>query len=408
MFFGKPEVEYVQADSLGAYAAKLFDQKFSRVYERCDRALARIDSALEDFERACVELEHVEEEPDQEYIGRMSPNSVKEQKMRYTRALAAAISALRRSQSAATGVTTYESIMKKKRLIEEFIEHALKLNASFRGVFIGYGNYFDNIKRSFKSVENSMSELKAELDKSADDFSNYQALRGAIEKLNSMEAELGSLSENKLESMQDSRLQSLQSVVDSEITDMDMKESRLLNDIESISKEEQSIITGINAVLKPLERAARKYDHEAKSRFKLSEAISKPIEMLGMPDSYALFKGALIDMQAKISSIEPNPKELELAKSQISMALSANIQDSILEIFKLRERKELLMQDLNIYNIKIGELKSRKKNEEEAKNAVVQSEERKAKLTSNIDALKGAIEGLFYSYYKKRIKITYK
>ncbi|MGC8652145.1 MAG: hypothetical protein ACP5UH_02760 [Candidatus Micrarchaeia archaeon] len=400
MFFGKPQHEELKVDELRARARSMFSKKVEKVTGRCGRHLAAVESALGEFERACAYLGSVEADPDIEFVGMSNAAWLKEQKARYVKALLSAIGSLKDRIAVAQADTEYETILLKRSILGDFIEHALKTNAAFRNVFMGYGNYFNGIKRSFKELENGISMLKLDIDSGTPDFSNYETLVEAIEKLNSMQRELGI--ESNIEAPQRAS-KNVASEADIKNTEEMMRQ--LSSEINGIDIKIHPITASINAMLKPIERAARKYDHESKKRLKLVDVIENPMSMLKDADAYARFSAMLKEMLENISSVEADEKESELAKGRIAAVLNSNMHALVLEASKLEEQKSQLLSELGAYKIRLAELGTMRESSEEAARESRLIKENRKKLSSEISSLAHAIGELFYSYYNIRVTI---
>ncbi len=402
MFFGKPKREELKADELDAYAKGLFEKKVARITDRCAAHVARASAALASFETACIAFGNIAADPDPEFVGMASAETLKEQKSRYVKALLSSIGALKGNLANEDSGTRYEAVLAKKRMLEDFIEHALKTNASFRSVLLGFGNHFSTIKRTFNDFENSISVLKTDLDRGTADFSNYETLEGAIAKLASMQREYemfgnGTGSEHNAVEAQESDDEL--GAVENAMRDLDSK-------VYAIEAEARSIMSSINSMLKPIERAARKYDHETKGKQKLVAAIDDPMRELSSESSYNNFLSMLEGLQKDIDNIEASEKERELVKSRVKVVLSSSIFDSVIAVGKLNAQKEQLIKERDTYKVRLAELSKSRESKNEAAIAKQAAEYNRKKLGADISSLVHAIEGLFSSYYGVDVMIT--
>ncbi|MEM3296394.1 MAG: hypothetical protein QW696_00650 [Candidatus Micrarchaeaceae archaeon] len=405
MLFGRHEAEEVAVGSLNGYAIALFDSKLRKVNARCGRSLAKLESALKDFESACIELGALEAVPDLESISSGASKAIAEQKPRYVKELTSVIASLRQDLSKVSEPTKYEEVLAKKTLIEGAVEDMLKLNSLFRGVLIGYGGYFGDIKRTFKAVENSLSALKFDIDGGSVDFLNHKNLVVLAGKLTALLGEFSASSAENSALRQNSKFADNHSTNESERAKLLGRIDEISKNIESAEQKKKSVIASINSMLAPLERAARKYDHGSASKFKLADAIKNPLDAIHDSESYSRFVAALKDMQSKIAAIEPNPKELDLIQQQLGMVLSSNILDSIYEISEFEGKENALLGELNDAKALLADIDRIRKGKEDIENAIKANEEKQAAILAKISSTKENIEKLFYVYYKKKVRI---
>jgi len=408
MLFGKPKVEEIPIISLENYFIALFNTRSAKNVEKCQKALKRIEDALSNFEAACHTLAEVDANPDDEYINPESFSALKVQKASYVKALTSSIDIAVQDMHKVSSATEYENILYKMQILKNLKEHLLKLNSSFRNVLLGYGGYFSNMKKAFKEVENSIGALQLEIDNGSADFSKYQLLMNNVKKLNSL---VDTFEANKRERTMliDKRVhKNTNETATSERTNLSMKIDSLLREIRDNEAAEQSILSKINSTLMPLERAARKYDHESKSASKLSMAIANAFASLEEGDSYANFINMLKDMQNKISSIETDERELQLTKHHLEVALGTNLAGYAQEVSKLRDVRKGLLSELKEYKAASEAMNSLKAEDESIQNAILQKDELDNKLSSEINSLAKHIEIKAHEYYRKDISISYK
>ncbi|MEM3572176.1 MAG: hypothetical protein QW530_00405 [Candidatus Micrarchaeaceae archaeon] len=405
MLFGKRRAEEIPAGALGGYAIALFDGKLSKVNSRCAKSMAKLDGSLKRFEEACAELGKLDAMPDLESIASGSSKAIAEQKPRYVKELVSIIDSLRHSISAAKAPTKYEELLAKKALFEGAMEDMLKLNAVFRGVLVGYGGYFGNIKKAFKALENDMAALRLEIDKGSVDFLNHKNLIASIAKLSALIDEFSALNSESVAIQQERARAEQRSVDEAEIARLSVKISDLSKEIESIEQKKKSIAAEINAMLAPLERVARKYDHSVASKFKLMEAIKNPFEAMRSSESYSKFIDAVRDMRSKIALIEPNQRELDSIKQRLDIVLSSNMLDAIYEVSELSDKEKPLLSELNDVRALLAEIEDLKKGKENIENAIKANEEKQATILAKISSTKENIEKLFNLYYKKKVSI---
>jgi len=404
MLFGGHAAEEVPTGSLGGYIIVLFNAKSAKTNERCRRALSRLDDAIANFESASSKLGEVNAEPDLEFLGPVSPSSLAEQKARYVRLLAAETVKLRQSLAVAKGATEYEEILKMKELYDGFVGDLLKLNASFRGVFIGYSNYFGGIKKAFKAIEDGLADLGAELGRGAADFSDYVSLARYVAELNSLGDEMDIMSSEASAMAHGSARQRREGEV-AAVKKLEEEIAATARELSALRAEEQSLVANINAMLRPLERVARKYDHESKAKYRLADALAEPLVALKDSESYVLFAAALESMRAKLGSIEANAGELELARQRIEAILRADLPGSVLEVARLKQQARELESELARKRAQLDELGREMVGEAEAQREARRSEERRARIASDMRQLADKIEQSTFKYYKRRIKI---
>ncbi|MGC8669785.1 MAG: hypothetical protein ACP5TL_01370 [Candidatus Micrarchaeia archaeon] len=401
MLFKKPEYEEISIDSIDSYIIRLFDEKTKRINEKCSWELLRIKDALSSFKEACAEFGKANFEPEAEFIGSISKSSVIEQKPRYVFAIISSINMLEQNLEKASAQTEYEKFLSIKWLLDNFLEHILKLNASFRVVFMGYGDKFGKMKSTFKELENSIKSLSMELDRGTEDLSSHLKIYENITRLRSLMDELNMLSIYN----QDIGTASLQDDLSKQIVEYKSKIESLNTQLYDNQKKKQAIINELDTVLKPIERAARKYDYESKNKFKLTNAIEDPIHVLSDNAAYVQFLNSLKDLETKIDHIEENKREISIAKNQIGTAIGADIQTSILEYEKLNDVESSLTKEMQDCKSVIEELSSRKTNEDILKNQKSLNAKKISNIRDEIGEVTAQIAELVYSSYRKRIKI---
>ncbi|MGC8587056.1 MAG: hypothetical protein ACP5K9_02075 [Candidatus Micrarchaeia archaeon] len=405
MLFGNPKTEEIPASQLERYLIGLFDAVTAKNVEDCKRRLENVEIAISDFKLACLALADVDSDPDDEFISQESFGTLKYQKSVYAKTLVSSIDAALRGIQSASGTTEYERLLADKKILEEFIAHLLKLNTSFRNVFLGYGEHFGMIKKTFKRVESSIEALRLELDKKSADFSKHRILMGNVQKLALLRESLNELKKEHLVLLEKANY-SGRAKPESQDANLNLKTELLSKEISENELAEKSILAKINEILLPLERAARKYDHESGSKSKLAEAMQNAFASLEEDNAYENFMGMLKDMQSRIESIETDTHELELTKRKLKAALDANLKDYATEVLKLRSTRAQLSNELKTYRAILEELDSDAARGAESRKMIAANEEKSSKINSEIGSLERKIEMMVSEYYKKRIIIT--
>ncbi len=406
MLFRKPEPQIrLNEDSLLNYLVELFDLQAEKNLSRCYSIMPKIEYGLRLFNEANLKFKAINSDPDDEFTGNISTTFIKDQKGYYHKALDGEIELLEARIKEEHGATKYEKLQDKKAAYSEFLSRVLALNSNFKGVVMGYSNHMGNFKKSFSMIENNIKNFEYELSRASEQFSQYNAVRASIEHLISLQNELHAASENPDFNEASQGSQHEAEAAQEELLDLEGKKSSAEAKLSGIRNEISSRSLELEKLLSPIERAVRKYDHDAESKFRLGAYLSDPYAKIGDEIAYAEFISLLRRMVNKLSEHGIELKDNDYAVSQINLIINANIYDSIISINELRERRVDAEEELKAYDRELYAIRAKKARHEmsvkEHNNEIKHRDELKAE----IEQQKHTLEKLFSDYYAKPVVV---
>ncbi|MCL5404638.1 MAG: hypothetical protein M1125_02245 [Candidatus Marsarchaeota archaeon] len=406
MLFRKPEEEReVQIGELEGFFREMFERESEKAVKRAEQVEPHITHGLHMFEKAAEALAEYNGEPDEEFIGRASISSAKEQKSHYTDALQKALASLAAELKDAHAGTRYETMLRKKDIYTEFVSKVLSLNSSFKLAVLGYSERMGDFKKSFSVIEKNLKALESELGFGSEAFRQYESAIGHVQAL------LGGMENIRLASMQNDYTQKDAATASS--SDIERDRSALEGKIREISakisdceKRSKSISAEMELLLLPIERVSRKYDHSIPSKEGIGQYIADPVSKLASELSYSNFVSLLNDMRKKIEQGSIEIKNKEDVLSQISLILNTNLSDMAYQAMKLESEKAELSEQLKSYDIELHKVHAQKSSTD----SLIRERETAAKRLSYTKAeaeqRKLTIERLAYDLYKVRLKIV--
>ncbi|MEM0154619.1 MAG: hypothetical protein QW814_02175 [Methanothrix sp.] len=402
-FFSKePKQVDLALDSCESYLKERFEAISSPVINKCSPILSRLASALDDFSASIEKFSRIEKDPDEEFAGRMSISFIKTQKPKYIESLNNSISSLNEALQSIKYDTKYEDIRGVQVTYADFISRLLSINANFKGVVMGYSEEMKLFKKPFQLLEKNLKDLDYELNKFEQGFRSYIALKDEIGKAVSLKNELHIYAEEPDKPMSDSNSESLEA----EKSEIEGKLNTVKGSILNLENKYNSIRSEIELVLKPLERAARKYDHLSSKKTSLANIISSPISSIGSELSYDSFIMMLKEMGAKISDKSIKIDNATQVLDQINDALNAGIDSAIAEAKSLAEQKAELISQEKDYENRLYETRKKAINIESAHRSRVAASEHRVEISMRIENAKATIEKMFMQYYNSKVHIT--
>ncbi len=401
MIFGRHNVKEVEEKDLGAYNKSLFDAKVRKTTERAATRLGLIIRALGEFERACIAFGDLDAEPDIEFIAPATPSSAREQKARYVRAVINEIASIR-GKIAIGAKPEYQMLLYGEAMAKGFIESILKLNASFKIVILGYGDYLDEIKRAFKSLEDLTNELGSLLGLESAAFGRFTRLSEEIEKLEAIESEMGMV-KNEREALEKMNTELTLSKKQSE--GGAHKGLSLLNkELEDKEAKRRALSNTMEALLKPLERVARKHDNESNDKFRLEDVIERPFEAIN-EQTYPKIVKSLNELAGKVYEYESEQKSAEMAESAIKRVLGTDLLQIANNYSTIVKEEAFTREQINMLKMEESSEQSAEAAKREIDQRIELYKSREEELGKAVDALKASITNLFFEYYKEEIKI---
>ena len=402
-FFSKePKQVDLALDSCESYLKERFEALSGPVIDRCSPILGRLALALDSFGASLEKFSKMENDPDEEFTGRMSMSFIKAQKPKYIESLNNSISSLNEALNSIKYDTKYEDIRGVQVTYADFISRLLSTNANFKGVVMGYSEEMKLFKKPFQLLEKNLKDLEYELNKFEQGFRSYIALRDEIGKAISLKNELYISTNEEDKPASDSNSES----IEAERSEIESNLNAIKDSIIKVESRYNSIKSDIELVLKPLERTARKYDHSSSSKTSLASIISSPISKIGNELSYASFIAMLKDMGTKVSDgsikIENSAQILE----QINDAVNAGIDSAIAEAnSSMKQKAELEHQEKDYVN-KLYETRKKATTIESERRSRMSNLEHQTEIKMQIENAKATIEKMFMQYYNVKVHIT--
>ncbi len=402
-FFNKePKQVDLALDSCEGYLNEKFEALSSPVIDRCSPILGRLASALDSFSASVEKFSKIEKDPDEEFTGRVSISFIKAQKPKYVESLNNSIASLNEALESIKYDTKYEDIRGVQVTYADFISRLLSINANFKGVVMGYSEEMKLFKKPFQLLEKNLKDLEYELNKFEQGFRSYIALRDEIAKAISLKNELSISTVDEAEPLSDSNGESLEAKKGEIESGLNAVKSSILH----VENRYNSIKSEIELVLKPLERAARKYDHSSSSKTSLASILSSPISRIGSELSYVGFIAMLKDMGAKVSDGSIKIDNAAQIQEQINDAINAGIDSAIAEASSLMKQKaELELQEKD-YGNRLYETRKKATSIESEHRSRIAVAQRKAEIGMQIENAKATIEKMFMQYYNAKVHIT--
>ena len=403
LFNRKPKQVELPLDSCEGYLKKMFDEASLQVINRCSPILGRLSTSLESFNAAISSFSKIEKDPDVEFAGTMSTSFIKTQKPKYIESLSASVLSLNESIEAVKFETRYEDLRAVQRLYADFVSKVLSVNANFKGVVMGYSDEMHLFKKRFSAIEKALKDLEYELGKGEDSFKSYMALRDEISKMMGLKAEL-----HNTAAYIDGNYNPAPVDSDAEIErDTIEKEMKQINNkIEGLEKNYHTIKSEVELVLKPLERAARKYDHSKTSGESLAKQISSPMTELSDQIAYSNFISMLEAMRSKIKDNTIMIDNAAQIIEQIDDAISAGIGSAISEAKSIMEQKYALEQQAREYSNKLYDARKKVNNIESESKRRSSMIERQGEIKMQIEDAKNTLMHMFMQYYGVNVRVT--
>ena len=407
MLFKKQEVpDNVDIDGLDELLNTLFEKNSERFVTQARRAAEKIHKGLEMFVRSIDALDSYGGEPDDEFIGSNSISVARVQKGNYISALKSALSALKDGSGPEGVETRFEALQLEKVSYESFISKVLSINSNFKIVVLGYAAQMGPFKKAFSAIENGVKDLGRELEKGSEQLNQYSTLKSLIDRLNLLTEEFRVLSE-KMQSSEDigiSKKEGDDALAATKV--VEIRREKLVTGASAIRQRIDYISMGISNLLLPIERAARKYDHEKKKGARLSDYISNLHSMAFGDAENAEFLSLLSGLKKSILEGAIDVKNQNGVVSHIDLISSARIADSVNEMRQLKSELEEVEGEIKACGEEMLALKSKRFNSESALKERSHIAEKSSRLEEEISSTKLTIAKLFGEYYRKQIRVV--
>lgn len=404
-FFNKePKQIDLSLDSCEGHLKKLFESYSMQVNSRATLVTTKLLGSLDNFQNAIKEFSNVKAEPDEELVGSISVSFIKKQKPKYEESLSSAVSILREQISAINRDTKYEELREFQLHFADFVSKILSLNSNFRGVIMGYSDEMRFFKKPFSIIEKSLKDLEYELSRGEEVFRFYMALKDEIKKLIALKNELyimADVTDNDAKNTSNNA-----SPIKAEISAIENKISALQEEVSKSEYKYHKISAEVELLLKPLERAARKYDHSNTGKQSIAKHLSNPMTELSNELAYSHFIAMLNDMKSKIKdktiSVDNEAQVIE----QINDVLNSGINSSISEANSSIEDKQSVEREILGYKNAIYDLNKKLNNIESESKMIDQKIKNSAEIKKMIEDTKYSVERMFMQYYNSKVHIT--
>jgi len=375
-----------------------------QVNSRATLVTTKLLGSLDNFQNAIKEFSNVKAEPDEELVGSISVSFIKKQKPKYEESLSSAVSILREQISAINRDTKYEELREFQLHFADFVSKILSLNSNFRGVIMGYSDEMRFFKKPFSIIEKSLKDLEYELSRGEEVFRFYMALKDEIKKLIALKNELyimADVTDNDAKNTSNNA-----SPIKAEISAIENKISALQEEVSKSEYKYHKISAEVELLLKPLERAARKYDHSNTGKQSIAKHLSNPMTELSNELAYSHFIAMLNDMKSKIKdktiSVDNEAQVIE----QINDVLNSGINSSISEANSSIEDKQSVEREILGYKNAIYDLNKKLNNIESESKMIDQKIKNSAEIKKMIEDTKYSVERMFMQYYNSKVHIT--
>ncbi|MGC8687524.1 MAG: hypothetical protein ACP5RM_02375 [Candidatus Micrarchaeia archaeon] len=389
MFFGKPkEANYVEVAKLKSFIEKAFESKMQKSAKTYYNIAKSIKEELGRFESICADLDGYNGEPDTELIGKVSTNTLKEQKSVYAKGLIN----IAKSFAILEKGNTYDSMVATSAELHSALKKMLETNLKFKTVVMAYGNQMQALKRPYGNMESLANALDAEIERMEPKAAEYRELMALVDKLEVLEAEYKKPEEYSMQN--DTNYEYVIKLLESAIAKKE-------NEAKEIRKSIDHANASLAEVLAPLGRAARKHDHLNNSS--LYSFVANPINNINK-QNYEVFKRELEKLYEEMQAGKVD-EQGNAIYSAIKKAMDPKLLEEV-------ENARILAKKYMHYARSIEEMKARlsdynsaaAKSNEQAKRVKSRLERRKD-IIAAIGQLKDRIERLVEAYYSTKIEI---
>lgn len=387
--------ERVGVDALQGLLDSLFDASMAGLASRADRLLSGIEARWDSFRSVSMGFGGAGPDPDLEDLPRMSLEGITAMKSDYASAM---VEAVRAGGEVNAARTLYESYMERLGRHERMLKQVLQVNYRFRPVMIAYAKQLDGFKSAFSSLERGIQELRKAVDSDAGRFNAYSRASASIQELLSgieEEAELRRAAEEARRG--GSRADRADIAGLGATLEGDAKRAREVDDRISDAR------LAVSRLLQPLDRVAKKYDHESHSREKLRDYIRS---MERISSDYGGFMEMLGKLESSVSEGKTDAKNPEGTLEDIAALRRSDLKGLIDSIAILKEERGAIEEEARAHRRQLDTGKSAAEADAARERSIermdgeiraVQAEEREAR---------ARIENAFLEGYGRRIEIV--
>ncbi|MGC8479666.1 MAG: hypothetical protein ACP5M9_03290 [Candidatus Micrarchaeia archaeon] len=396
-----PPEESIELEKLMPILKELLDKSLSNFYSTCDETISSFNDYKEQFIKECHVLQNYDGEPIVEDMWTPNINSIKTQKISYTKTLART---LERNNEGEFD-TKYGKYKAELLSIQEIISEMLRINSMFKIVVMAYSNQLSPFKKVFSNMEKSRDKLSEAIDLIQPEYKKYEEIRNKIENLYGMIDEEKLMAENIKN-------------IEQEINELNTKDSISLKDkltqmiddrkTELLSVEEKikDLNVHLSGNLLPIDRAARKMDYSYLGSKSLVSYLENPLENFKEDKDYSEFEKLLDDLIGLLQKDAIKIKDSSNVIVQISKLKSLDLKSKVTELKDLNERKQFLLNEIQNNERELNEKMSKAKILEQKKSDLIQIKDRIEQIKKSEQSLRENISSLFLNYYKRKIKVV--
>ncbi len=388
--------EIVGPDGLQTMLDLLFDDSMAELASRADRHITRIDAGWRSFRDACASFERVDAEPDLEDLPRSTPESIATMRYNYSKALLEAIADI---TDAPYGRTVYEKYMSKLGVRERILKQVLQVNYRFRPVMIAYSKRLDAFKSSFSELERGVGEFRRELDGSAAKFNEYSRISAGIGELHACIQDSRSIEASLAEAQAPGKA-AAEAAGQEDIGAALERDTERLRDVDSRISEARMRISGF---LQPLDRVAKKYDHESQRKGKLRDYISDTARISA---DYEGFMRLLAGLESAVMEGKLDAKNPGAVADSIDSIRRNDVKAMVDGMGLLMEERMSIAAEAQAHRRQLDSDRSAAEAESERRRRASQLSERLKDAESKKLEAKGRIERSLLDAYGKRVEIA--
>ena len=257
--------ESIPVEQLMPFLNKSFESAILEFSKMSEEHVSLFDSSKKEFITACHILEQYKGEPVVEDMWAPNINSIKLQKISYTKTLERII--LHEREGSFT--TSYGKYKAELSYMEELISELLRVNNMFKVVIMSYSNELSQFKKVFSNMERARDKLRLGLTTIEPQHRSYEELMNKIENLQGMLDEYELMQQNSAALSKE--ISSLENTNSSSINDeLSNYSNEIKLKLSSFDNESSQLKLKLSSVLIPIERAARKMDYSYSSEGSLS------------------------------------------------------------------------------------------------------------------------------------------
>ncbi len=399
MFFGRgAEEEEVREHDLVNALNESFNRKMLGLESKASRIAGAISRSRSDLDDACERFRDLQKDPDTDFTRSSSAAYIREQKKAYTGMLKRIIAF---HTCDGSGSTTYDAYYSKMQDTEALLNEILKANTTFKMVLDAYPNDLGAFKRAFSSLENGWRMLRMEIEARGMDIDEYRTLLVRIRELAALADEQNVVNE----SITDLSKEEPGSARTEEIEKVRAKIGTLKAKGEEIGRKATELNTEMSIILGTIDKPARKHDYLSMHKPKLTPLLASPSQ-LAQDGRYDEFYRQVGETKEEIEKGVITVKNEGEVRSAINLIMSGRVRAIIDGIEEMRVNREPVENEMHDLERTLAELEGAIRGASERESALNRMRKRLEEISRERDDLRGKISLLFFSYYKRKVKVA--